>query len=509
MPAQVVKVQKIMSALEEIVTKDIASAPTKRRTAESLFSRFLKLLFSVRLGVTLLVLLGSVCFIGMIIIQQNVDGFDRYFAALSPARRLVYGKLGLFDIYHAWYFNALLCLVSLNIVLASVDRFPKTWLFVSKPNLTVPVRWLRDQKQTGELEMKGDMAEISSRITSAMKAAGWRKISVTEKAGRTYIFGQSGVWNRFGAYAVHVGLLTIFTGGFLTAQFGTTGQMPLRPGHTTNLMLGTVVELDKTKELTSRLPFEIACTDIQQRLIKKDESIAANNTIDWTTRFTITDETGAHDAAVRMNEPFDYRGYRFFQASFTPIGRARNITLVATPVANGDPQEITIPRDGEASLANGTKVKFSEFRGNFRIGREDPDENTSAYPNPAAILQITQLDSPPQTAYAFGPQMVNLPVSSDPVGGYTFQLKDFEKVADQHILSVQRDPGATVVYVGFILLFIALVAVFFFSHQRVWAAIERGSDGTSNIVLGGNTNRSINAFDDKFTRFIDELEALT
>jgi cytochrome c biogenesis protein len=271
-------------------------------------------------------------------------------------------------------------------------------------------------------------------------------------------------------------------------------------------MLGTVVELDKTRETTSRLPFDIACTDMQQKLIKKDESISAMNTIDWITRFTITDETGTHDAFVQMNKPFDYRGYRFFQASFTPIGRARNITVVAKPASGGEPQEINIPRDGMTALPDGTKIKFSEFRGNFRIGQDDPNEDTSAYPNPAAVLQVTQLDSPPQTAYAFGPKMANIPIAGKPVAGYTFQLKDFEKVADQHILSVQRDPGATVVYVGFILLFITLVAVFFFSHHRVWAAIEPGADGTSNVIFGGNTNRSVSAFDEKFTRLLNELE---
>jgi cytochrome c biogenesis protein len=102
--------------------------------------------------------------------------------------------------------------------------------------------------------------------------------------------------------------------------------------------------------------------------------------------------------------------------------------------------------------------------------------------------------------------MANIPVAGKPVAGYTFQLKDFEKVGDQHILSVQRDPGATVVYVGFILLFITLVGVFFFSHQRVWAAIEPAADGRCNVIFGGNANRSLGAFDEKFKRLVSELE---
>jgi cytochrome c biogenesis protein len=255
-----------------------------------------------------------------------------------------------------------------------------------------------------------------------------------------------------------------------------------------------------------RLPIEIACTDLRQKLIQKEDSISAQNTIDWITEFTITDETGTHKASVQMNRPFDYRGYRFFQASFIPVGRARTITLTAKPVDGGESQQMTITRDGSASLPDGTNIKFSEFRGNFRLGQEDPDENTADYPNPAAVLQVTPTGNPPQTAYAFGPQMGNIPIASKSVAGYTFQLEDFEKVADQHVLSIQRDPGATIVYVGFVLLFITLVAVFFFSHQRVWVAIETIKDGDCHTVCGGNTNRNVNAFDEKFRRFINELE---
>ena len=495
-----------MSTIEQVITKDTTGISAKVRSGESLLSGFLRLICSVRLGVTLLVLLGLACLTGMLIMQQNVEGFERYFLQLTPAQRLVYGKLGIFDIYHAWYFNGLLSLVSLSIILASIDRFPKTWIFASKTSLTVPVRWLREQKQTAELKMESSSDAIAAQITNAMKKIGWRKVVTSEKGGRIYVFGQSGTWNRFGAYAVHVGLLTIFTGGFLTAQFGATGQMPLMPGQSTDLMFDTVVDLDKTSQVTKRLPFEVTGIDLQQKLIKKEGSLAAQNTIDWMTRFTIKDETGTHDAMVQMNRPFDYRGYRFFQASFIPVGRARNITIKAKPASGGEAEVVTIPRDGSAVMAGGTKIRFQEFRGNFRIGEEDRNEDTSDYPNPAAVLQIIPPDAPSQTAYAFGPQMANIPMASKQVGGYTFQLADFEKVSEQHVLSVQRDPGSNVVYVGFILLFLTLVGVFFFSHQRVWAAIENGDAGTANVTLGGNTNRSVNAFDEKFGRFVNNLE---
>lgn len=491
-----------MSTFHQAVRQSTISPVAAKHGRASVINRFLDLLCSVRFGIVLLVLLGIACMIGMLVMQQAVDGFDRYFAELTPAQKLVYGSLGLFDIYHSWYFNALVAVLALNIVLSSIDRFPKAWKFISRPTVTVPIRWLKDQKQTASLIISGELETVEASISTALKSSGWKRIRTKARNGKTFVLGESGVWNRLGAYAVHVGLLTILVGGFMTGQMGSTGQMPVQPGQSTNLMFDTVVNLDQTQQITKKLPFQIYCTDIQQKLIKKEESLSAMNTIDWITRFSIKDETGTHEAMVQMNKPFDYRGYRFFQASFIPVGRARTITLNAIP-ENGEPQQITIPRDGSESLADGTKIKFAEFRGNFSVGEENPDENTSDYPNPGAILRVTKPGSPPQTAYAFGSQMAEMPVAKKPVAGYTFELADFEKVSDQHVLSVQRDPGATVVYVGFSLLFLTLVAVFFFSHQRVWAAIEPSADGTLAVTFGGNTNRNANAFEEKFKKFVN------
>jgi len=495
-----------MSTLEQAVVGGKSEISQTQRQRESVVSRFIRFSCSVRLGVSLLILLATACFIGMIVMQQNVDGFERYFADLTPSQRLVYGSLGIFDIYHSWYFNTLLAALSINIILASIDRFPKSWTFISKPNISVPLRWLREQKQTAELTINAEGDAAAERLSTQLKKSGWRKIRRTEKNGKLYLMGESGAWNRLGAYPVHVALLTIFVGGFMTAQFGSTGQMPLSPGKTTDLTQETVVELDKTNEVTKRLPFQLTGTDIQQKLIKKEGPITAMNTIDWITRFTIADETGTHEASVQMNRPYDYRGYRFFQASFIPIGRARNITVNVKPADGSAVQTVTIPRDGSTTLADGTKLKFNEFRGNFRIGQEDPNEDTSDYQNPAAVLQVTGTDGATYNAYAFGPKMANIPIASKPVAGYTFQLAEFEKAADQHVLSVQRDPGASVVYLGFILLPLTLGAVFFFSHQRIWVAIEPGGDAQSKVTLGANTNRNSNTFDEKFTRFVRALE---
>ena len=466
----------------------------------------MKFISSVRFGVALLILLGAACFTGMVIMQQSVDGFERYLAALTPAQRLVYGLLGFFDIYHSWYFTALLFAVSINIILTSIDRFPKAWRFYSKPSIIVPIRWLNEQRQNSEVSLDGDADVAVAKVTAAMTASGFGRIKTAVRAGKTYVFGEVGLWNRLGAYAVHVALLTIFVGGFMTGQLGSTGSMMLAPGTNTDLTNETVLNLDKATQVTKRLPFSVTCTDIQQRLLKKEGSLSAQNTIDWITRIKINDGGQITEGTVQLNRPLDYRGYRFFQASFVNIGRARSVTLAATPANGGEPQTIEVPRDGAAKLADGTQVALTDFKANFSMGQQDDEEEGSSdYQNPGAILSVGQAGEPTQTAYAFTPAVGNIPVASKPIGGYTFKLLDFEKVADQHILAVQRDPGSPVVYVGFTLLIITLVSVFFFSHRRVWAVITANGD-TSHVLLGGNANRSQAAFDEKFNAFKRKLQ---
>ena len=470
------------------------------RWAARLFSDVLHIAGSTRVGVALLTILGAACLGGMLVMQQNVNGFANYFASLTPAQKHLYATLGLFDVYHSWWFNSLLAALSFNIVLATIDRVPKVWRYVSKPTLTVPLRWMRDQPHSGSISVTGDTATIVERIVETIRSEGYRSSKVLEKNGLTYVFAESGVWNRLMFVAVHVGLLTIFAGGFMTARFGSTGNLPLAPGQSSDLIYDTAFRLDQVQRVTKQLPFEVTVTDIQQKLIREDGSLSPANTIDWLTWFTIKDETGEHAAFVQMNRPFDYRGYRFFQSSFTPVGRARKIVIVATPANGGEPHSLTIERNGGAILPEGSTVVFKEFRANYSVGLNDPEDDMSTYENPAAILEVFPRNGVVQQAVAFGPQVGDIPITKKAVNGYTFKMASFEKVGDSHILSVQHDPGAGVVYAGFALLSLTLFGTFAFSHRRVWAAVESGPDGNHVILLAGSTNRSQNGFNERFER---------
>jgi cytochrome c biogenesis protein len=514
-----------MSAAEETIGGREAVKPRTKPIGD----RILDFLSSVRFGVTLLCILVVLSMIGMLIIQQNVQGFDAYYASLTPAEKLVYGSLGFFDIYYSWYFKFLLLILSLNIILASIDRFPTAWRYISKPKLTATSAWLLQQPQKATVLIESvDDENISEKISRVFKDNGlsarineFEEMSyVTDRSGkkdfenvltkkRTVIFGETGRFNRIGAYIVHVALLTLFLGHFVALQTGFDADVRMIPGDATDQIQMIQFDLDKKEKFNVQLPFSMTCTDIEQRLIDPRGSIDVTNTLDWRTQIKVDDpEYGPTTADISMNKPFSYRGYRFFQAQTIPVGNARTIDLDLIPQGGGEPVKVTIPRTGETTIADGTKIEYEEFLPDFTFNSEGkPDTRSGDYNNPVAILGVTPPQGERVRVFAFGGNMPeNAPISA-PKAGYKWKLSNYEKAPFAHVLSIKYDPfnGAFIAwYFGGFGLIAALGFVFFFSHRRVWALIEDGK-----IVMGGNANRNHLGFEDKFTKIVHDVEALS
>jgi cytochrome c biogenesis protein len=521
----------------------LAAAPALRvssKKGDSALDKVLGLLSSVRFGIVMLSTLLLCCMIGMLVMQVNVDGFQKYYANLKPAQKLVYGALGFFDIYRRgaplppspirfldpyWptalnYFQLFLAITGLNIILASIDRFPAAWQYIVKPKLTASPKFIAAQMFTGEAAEHGDPKGVAEKIGKAWRKHGFRA-RINEENNRVTVFAQRSVWNRLGAYVVHVALITIFTGGFLTSRYGVGGSMEIKPGKTSDKFATSEVLLDGARESQAVLPFQIECTDLQQKLIKEEGGLDNTNTIDWLSFIRIVDKQRnvTQDMLVHLNNVGDYRGYRFFQNSFLPVGNARQINITFEPAAGGGAglPPVTISRNGSAEVPGIGTVRYVNFYPDFDVDNSGPTTLSRDYNNPAAQLEITGPDGKRTMSFAFNPQLAEqyLTKANEKVGkeggenpllvnGNKIILRDFEKVSLTHTLTIQYDPGRTPVYIGFTLLVMALCGVFFFSHQRVWAVVEPNGKG-SKIYFGGNTNRNRPAFEGRFNSLVQSV----
>ena len=493
-----------MSASQETIKARPAARPTA-----PILNRFLDAISSVRVGVVTLCVLVVLAMAGMLILQQNVQGFDAYYVSLTPAEKLVFGSLGLFDVYHSWYFYLALLFLSLNIILASIDRFPSAWSYIAKPKLKGSRGWLLARPEHEVIDFgNATVDEAASEIRKKFRSNGLTT-KVTEENGTTYVFGESGRFNRLGAYIVHVFLLTLFLGHFVALTTGFDADVRMIPGASTDQIEMILFNLDKKEKFNVQLPFSMECTDIQQRLIDENGSIDVNNTLDWRTQLKITDPSyGETIADVSLNKPLNYRGYRFFQAQTIPVGNARVITLELTPQSGGEPTHVDINRNGTASLPDGTKVEYNEFMPDFAFGADGkPDTRSGEYNNPVAILNVTPPSGERTRVFAFAQKLPdNAPVGA-PKLGYKWRLAAFEKSPLAHILSIKYDPfNAAFVawYIGGFGLVGALAFVFFFSHKRMWAEVSE-ADGKTEVVLAGEANRNSLAFADKFKKVAEAI----
>lgn len=506
--------QTLSSGREALSRRGSARASTAPRDASpwrQSLTKARRLLGSVRFGIVLLGLLLACCMLGMVVMQQEMSGFAEYYASLTPAQRALYGKLGLFDIYGSWYFAALLLVTGANIVVASVDRFPAAWRYLRSPKLEASRHYLRRQEASRELVVAGAPSEVAGRISTAWREQGL-KPRVTERAGRTTVFAERHAWNRLGAYAVHVALLAIFAGGFLTSQLAISGVVVVEPGSSSDAFVAFEQNLDKQTAREFRLPFRIECTDIEQRLIDPAGGLEPSNTMDWLSRVRVADEGGSREALIQLNEPLDHRGYRFFQSSFEPEGSARRVTLRLEAVDTGASREVTIGRNQSVDLLGIGRLELVNFYPDFQVVDGGPATRSGDYNNPVAQLQVTTPDGTSRPVFAFGPEVAAALSSSSHghadaflLGGNRVSLEGFEKVSRSHMLRVQYDPGKNLVYFGFGLLVLSLALIFAFSHERYWALVERAETG-SRVCLGANSSRNPVALRSRFAALADTLE---
>ena len=515
-----------MSVAEETLNPSKAS----ERKQAPVLNRILDFVSSVRVGVVQLCILTVLSMLGMLIMQQNVEGFDAYFASLTPAEKTVFGALGFFDIYYSWYFKLLLLTLSLNIVLASIDHFPSAWAYIVDPKKTATRDWLLGLRSNTVIELDGTTeTDAAEKIKTVFQSRGFKStftetetkeygigadgrkdFSVVNNKRNIVVFGESGKLNRLGAYIVHVALLTLFLGHFVFLVTSWDADVRMIPGTKTDQIQLIKFNLDQRERFNVQLPFWMECTDIQQRLIDEKGGIDVSNTLDWRTQLKIDDpQYGVTIEEASLNKPLFYRGYRFFQAQTIPIGHARTIALDVTPQNGGDPIKANIARNGSTTLPDGTLVEFTDFEPDFTFGPDgQPDTRSGEYNNPVAILNVTPPDGEKIRVFAFAQKLAdNMPVGA-PKAGYKWRLTEFEKSPMAHVLAIKYDPyNASIIawYVGGFGLIGALMFVFFFSHKRVWAQVVKKDDGKVEIVLAGDVNRNEIAFEDKFKDLADSI----
>jgi cytochrome c biogenesis protein len=445
---------------------------------------------SIQTGVVLLILVVILSAAGTIVLQRPVTEPDEMQSAYSPQALRILDAVGLTDVFHAWWFLGLLLLVSLCITAASIDRFPNSWRFFSRPYKYPDAGFRRASHPQKSLVIADEETGLVA-AQRALHSLGFKPERVVRE-DHFGIFAERHRISELAVYIVHASLLLIFLGTIVDGLWGWRGTLNLNEGQTSN-----IVELrDGT---TRSLPFAIRCDSAGQENYKDGTPKKW-----WSNLAVVKDGQDVKKKEIVVNDPLLYSGVRFYQSSYGPNGKVEKFSLVATPSnGSGQTQEIGLALNDTVPLDADTTVRFAEFFPDFAVRDGQVYKKSNYLDNPAVHLIVTSKKAGKDFDVWFPPLDEVADNSKSP---WQFQATDL-KMGHFTGLQVSHEPGQFGVWSGVVLLGVGLAFVFYVVHMRFWAVpVCDPKSGKCLLWIGGSANRNRDAFEQRFNDLVALVE---
>lgn len=453
---------------------------------------------SIKLAIAVFAIIALTSIIGTVIEQRaepakNIQILSKLFGeSLGPGMFNVFDKLGFMDMYHSWWFTALLILFSANLIICSLERLPKTLKFVREPIVPVSEEQLRKFLINKEVILKAKPDKIKDAVVRAMSAVGLKKFQEIKEDKGYQLFLQKGRYGRLGVYVTHFSILIILIGVILGIRFGFNGYLNLPEGAVSNVAFSGM-------DRAIPLGFEIRCDNFDVEFYGRSDMPKEYRS--WLT--VIKDGRVAIQKSIVVNDPLVYEGITFYQASygFIPENAVRGIILLNIISREGKTADVQL-RLGDMFQIPGTTIsgKIVDFSPALKI-----DEHGHAFTyanlmsNPAVLIAFSDSGKPKYTGWILRryPETGQLPE------GHRIEFKDYWGV-EYTGLQVRKDPGVWVVYFGCIAMSIGLFIAFFISHKRVWVKIIEDKNN-SRILIGAISHKNRIALERKIDSMISIL----
>lgn len=437
---------------------------------------------SLRLTVSLLIILSITSIFGTVIPQG--DPPHEYLHGISQAKLKLYQSLNLFDMYHSWWFIAILALFTINLVVCSARRLPHVWRHVS-----TPVTVLDDAVLSGltnRLVIPVNGARVRHEKLQDFLREKIGIVTVTETEGAIHLFSERNSTSHLAVYVTHLSIIIIFIGSIIGSLFGYKGYVTITEGHLVSSIQ------TKTGE-TVHLGFSLRCDDFEVSHYPNGAPKEFKS---------ILTVVGKEGEAVRgftripviVNDPLSYAGLTFYQSSY---GKAGDHSFTISSLDGKNSQNVIVPTQGVGRLPDGSIIRVSE-------STPDVSHYIQGKQGPAAQVELQSAnDGRIRTAIVFA----NHPddnlhyalQNGGPVIGYNGISGEKEYTG----LQVTKDPGVWVVWVGCILLMIGIYGAFLMSHRRVWIRIT-----DADITFAGHASKNQAAFALTFEGLADAVRKL-
>jgi len=258
---------------------------------------------SMSLAIILLVVLAIASVIGTVLLQ-NQNQAD-YLQQFGPLWYWVFRSLGLFDMYHTWWFMGILGFLMVSLSSCLWRNVPKMLKDMRTRKTTVPEKALKRFQYLHDWHLKHADTD-SAQQALRTRLQGW-EFKQADQDGVQYLRADKGRWNKWGYILVHSAILVVLVGGWVGSKYGFRGNMAVVEGgseHEISFLQGT-----ETGHLS--MPFEVRCNSFSIDFFPTGapKEFLSNLTIIDHGKEVLTSD-------IIVNEPLYYKGVRIYQSSF-------------------------------------------------------------------------------------------------------------------------------------------------------------------------------------------------
>lgn len=362
------------------------------------------LLSSMRFAVSLLTVLAIASVVGTVL--KQAEPYPNYISQFGQFWFPVFETLGLYDVYHAAWFLAILCFLVLSTSLCIYRNGPGMLREMRNFREQATERSLRHIRHRAEFELTAPAATVLERATQYLAANGFRFRAVPrgENGVDTLIAAKAGSYHRAGYLLTHCGIVVICFGGLLDGniplkvlqltgqkvietrdvpQSQVPPQSRLSPANLSfrgnvNIPEGTsasvVFQNVADGYLVQDLPFTVALKKFHI------DHYSTGQPRDFASDIVVTDhDTGERfERTVRVNFPFIHRGIAIYQSSFADGGTRMQLKGWPLLSPRAVPFDVAGAVNQSTRITSGDteiRVELSDFRP-FNI--EDLAANTGA-----------------------------------------------------------------------------------------------------------------------------------
>lgn len=498
----------------------MVSSPLTLRRSTAMAWRSLR---SMRTALVLLLLVALAAVAGSLVPQVGVA--DARIAATfraHPLRARFFEQLGLFDVYGSWWFTLLyvLLLISLGACL-----LPRTRAFVR--NLRTKPALARDLDGMRHYAEVAVPAGPDRAIAGARRVLRRRLFRVNGPNGRPALAADKGLARELGSLLFHWSFFLLLIGIVWGKGTGFSGRAVIVEGerwveahanYDGSLREGSFFDEDHSGVQVLVRDFQVTYRPTGQAE-------------DFVTRATISeaDGSGARDVEIRVNEPAEIDGVRFFQFGYgwAPVVEVRRDgeLIASEPIvcAQDVPPEgvspLQMPWNCVLKLPSlrpqvGVRlVLWPDSRGLFALletgtampmfGEFAPVMSYTVYEGDLRselVQQAGLLDTTAMRETDSG--VLGAGVTVEVADGVTMTFSDLRQYT---VLQVARDRGLWIVFAAAILVLAGLLPALYTSRRKLWVTAETNGGGTV-LKVGGFALQRRQQFEDEFSKLVTRLE---